>query len=296
MHHRRLAALAAACVLAALVPATATPRAGDAHWLTPDLIARVDAAGARGVPLPADVAGDAATAAIAFAGIRPGTLLLFVRRTGTRDVEVSNCTANFVFQETAGAFDPSQQLYLGTAGHCIDATGEAVTAVAVAPGTTTPVVITVGTVVLTTPAPDDFALIAIDPALNSWVSPSVAYWGGPTGVYGGSAGGIGTMVGYGGYAGGAVPRAGELTVYNSTQFRLRYPGAVGDSGGPVLTAEGEAVGEISEFEDGTDPLGPRLVGVGSVGPSLPRMLALSGKALSTCPTRTPWPLAGCPPL
>jgi hypothetical protein len=227
---------------------------------------------------------------LAFAGIRPGTLLVMGSATPVNSFDVSACTANFVYQDAPGAFDPSQQLYIGTAGHCVDL-GETVRAIAVAPGQTTPVLVTVGTVVLDDDnLSHDLALIAIDPAMNAWVSPSVAYWGGPTGVYTGPSNGItpGTQVGQGGGVGGFVPRAGLIDYSGGNFFRWTSLTTLGDSGSPVTTADGLAVGDLVRLSS-TDP-----AWIESVGPTVALMQTVSGKTLSTCPTRTPWPAPGCP--
>jgi len=152
----------------------------------------------------------------AFVGIRPGTLITTTTLQGTKTKFGGFCTADFVFQPTAGAFDPTQQLYIGTAGHCANV-GDIVRAV-VTPGATNPVLVPIGTVVQNYAPPDDFALVAIDPALNSWVSPSMAHWGGPAGVYTGTAGAgvVATFIGHVGLVGDTVPRAGELEGYSPT--------------------------------------------------------------------------------
>ena len=287
MNRARLAALAgAACLLATTTPSNATTT--GPHWLTPELAAAADAAGPAGVPLPPAALAQLAVSTFAFTGIRPGTLV----RSDGRIQDDGFCTANFVFQETTGPFDPAQQLYLGTAAHCVDM-GDSVTAVAAAPGPGTPVLVRIGQVILADAA-SDFALVELDPAVNPWVSPSMAHWGGPVGVHpGGPA--VATFVGHGGFVGGTVPRAGELTTFTSTGFVVRTVSLTGDSGGPVTTLDGNAVGGIL----GGDSVRPALgipVSVAMEGPSIALMLSLSGKALSTCPTRTPWPLPGCAPV
>jgi hypothetical protein len=206
--------------------------------------------------------------------------------------DVHGCTANFVFQTTAGAFDPAQQLYLGTAGHCVNL-GQIVQAVAIAPGSTNPVLVTVGPAVVDDDT-NDFALVEIDPALNSWVSPSMAHWGGPTGVYAGPSGGVVTWVGHGGFVGGAVPRAGTLTAFRTADIEVATPDVSGDSGSPVTTIDGLAVGELRAVYPPNGLLNGVPAGIRAIGPSIGRMLSVGGKPLATCPTRTPWPLPGCP--
>lgn len=222
----------------------------------------------------------ASASSLAFTGIRPGTLLMF---------EAGNfCTANFVFQTTGNVFDQTQQLYLGTAGHC-GALGESVTAVFVAAqGNRSTVMRVIGTIVVDDDV-DDFALIELDPALNRWVSPSMAWWGGPTGVHPAGRSTV-TWTGHGGFAGGAVPRVGQLTGYNSTTIQVANTAdAAGDSGAPVTTVGGLAVGSLT----GVDGLGVP-AGTVATGPSIARMVALAGHPLAWCTSATPWPGAGCP--
>lgn len=291
----RLAALACATALAATAaPSLAVPSddAPSFAWLTPELAARADAAGPRGVPLPAGAADDLPATSLTFTGIRPGTLLLTIHNGEINPQppfpSVSGCTANFVFQTTAGAFDKTQQLYIGTAGHCVE-DGADVQAVVVGPGGTEPVLLTIGTVVVDSASPD-FALISIDTALNDWVSPSMAYWGGPTGTYAGGAGEPLTFVGHLGFAGGAAPRVGVHDGGDGVTFQFTTLSGEGDSGGPVTTAGGLAVGETVRLFDSTC-----CVGNVAGGPTIATMLDLADKPLATCPSRTPWPAPGCPP-
>lgn len=286
----RLAALAgAACLTSLAAPTSPATASAPYAWLTPELAARADAAGAAGTPLPAAALADLSSGTLAFTGIRPGVMVAAID-VGSREVG-SPCTANFVFQDTAGPFDPTQDLYLGTAAHCVDL-GDTVRAVAVAPGAGTPVLVTLGPVVVDADT-EDFALIALNPAVNAWVSPSVAYWGGPTGAYTGPAGGLATLTGHGGGAGGFVPRLGTLQSYGSAVFTVQMPIVGGDSGGPVQTFDGLAVGLQSDLPGNHSGVAAGILGR---GPVISVMQSLAGKALSTCPTSTPWPLAGCPTL
>src|SRR4051812_10422480 len=186
--------------------------------------------------LTAAVAPAAHASSLAFTGIRPGTLITTTTLQGTKTRVGGFCTADFVFQATAGAFDPTQQLYIGTAGHCANV-GDTARAVALAPGASTAALVTIGTVVMDFAAPDDFALIEIDPAMNSWVSPSMAHWGGPTGVYTGTGGTgtVGTFIGHVGFVGDTVPRVGELESVSAAGFLITGVLGEGDSGGPVTS-------------------------------------------------------------
>jgi hypothetical protein len=117
----------------------------------------------------------------------------------------------------------------------------------------------------------------------------MAFWGGPTGAYTGSAQVVGTQVGHAAAVGGVAPRAGLVTP-GGTGFTFNTVTAIGDSGSPVTTIDGLAVGELVALAGSSE-----YAWVASSGRSIGLMLSLSGKVLSTCPTRTPWPAPGCPP-
>ena len=127
-------------------------------WYTDELSAQVHAAGGQPVAAPGDapLPGEV--------GIRPGSWIL----------EPYGCTANFIFQ-SGGSYA------IGTAGHCVDANGQSVVLLTVAPGGANPVLVDVGTVITfrNNGIGDDFALVSIRPELNAWVFPTMAVVGGP---------------------------------------------------------------------------------------------------------------------
>ena len=230
----------------------------------------------------------------AYTGIRPGTLLLF------RQGNVSNgCTANFVFQTTGNTFDKTQQLYIGTAGHCGNL-NQSVQAVFVPTGGTATVQRTIGRVVVdnlpdntVVDLPNDFALIEIDLALNDQVSPSMAFWGGPTDADtdGGSA--MAHWVGHGGFVGALVPRVGDAT-WNTTTLGVDSTiDLLGDSGAPVTTSDGVAVGSLAGVAGNLGQKGVP-ADIFAQGPSIAHMLSLAGHPLATCASADPWMSAGCP--
>lgn len=229
---------------------------------------------------------------VVFTGIRPGTGLMPAPGTGNITSRVPTdtpyCTANFVFQDAPG-FDPSQQIYLGTAAHCV-ALGAVIYGQVIRPGDSVATTIRLGTVTFEDDAAAvDFALIAIDPALNDWVSPSVAYWGGPTAAYPGPGNVPGGLVGHGtGIGETGTARAGLIRTFGGDEFKMNVAGAGGDSGAPIVALDGRAAGHV-RFVGATD-----LVGVETTARSVQSAIAASGKTLSTCPTATPWPLPGCP--
>jgi hypothetical protein len=217
-----------------------------------------------------------------FTGVRPGVPLV---------IGGSLCTAGFVFQTSGNAFDPSQQLYLSTGAHCVDNVGQAVAARVVNPVTGSREEIAVGTVALIGTA--DVALVAIDPAWNSWVSPTVVYWGGPTGVDTTAA--AGTPVRCVGHPLGApdIPRAGVVLSRTTDWVTWSCPTIEGDSGGPVTSAGGLALAAVYGIVDGN--AGPPVhAGAGGQGPSIQTLLAIGGKPLATCASAIPWPDPGCP--
>jgi hypothetical protein len=254
--------------------------------------------------LPAAVA-PASASSLVFTGIHPGALL-FLDGGGS-------CTANFVFQTPDGAFDPTQDLYIGTAGHCADL-GDTIQALVVPPTLSTAQItheipVTVGTVVVdgmpdngSSDHSSDFALIKVDAAVRSWVSPSMAWWGGPTGIYTGGAGPVVNWTGNGGVAGGVLPRVGVLKAVTASGIMVDPTvAASGDSGSPVETSDHLAVGSVVAVENVLPPVGSFLPGgldvlAGTVayGPTIARMIELAGHPLATCPTATPWPRPGCP--
>lgn len=199
------------------------------------------------------------------------------------------CTANFVYQDTPGPFDPTQQLYIGTAGHC-GSLGGAVSIPAAAVLGHSVQTYPIGTVVFDDDSGADFALVAIDRPLNDWVSPSVRHLGGPVGVYTGPGripvafSGHGRVVGTGG-----TPRYGLLNAMSATGGTATIVTAYGDSGGPFVTTDGLAVGLLH---------GSFMLGEPGIGASaqIPRVYAsVAGVSMATCPTATPWYLPGCPP-
>jgi hypothetical protein len=239
--------------------------------------------------LLAPVVPPASASSLAFTGIRPGIWLTFSSALGNAALG-GRCTANFVFQTTAGAFDPAQQLYLGTAGHCVTL-GQVVYGIVLRPDTATTVVVRIGAVVVDDDGAPDFGLIEIDPALNDWVSPSVAHLGGPTGVYNGPGNVPAALTGHGtGIGVGGTPRPGMLGAFNGGAFFMTGVSTAGDSGGPIITADGLAVGQL-HFSSTTAVPGTTIN-----GRSIQDALSVAGKPLSTCPTPTPWALPGCPPV
>jgi hypothetical protein len=270
-----VAPLAARSVTTASAPVFRKISTTVPAWYTREVQQKVVAAGPRGLTIPSEYS--IATSSLAFLGIRPGQLIL-----------VSNgslCTTNFVFRNGAN-------YAIGTAGHC-GAVGDQVTML-----TAPRVLVDIGTITKSTgdagPG-NDFALISINPALNSIVSPSMAFWGGPSAPYAGTQKplivrhiGWGLVIGTGG-----TPRIGVGISY-LTSGEWRFEGAVtpGDSGSGAISGDKTAVGNITHSVINSG----RLPVVWFAGTSIPRILQIAGLPLATCASTIPWPLYGCPRL
>ena len=194
-------------------------------------------------------------------GIGPGTWLisLFVDRSGV-PTGFAWCTANFVFQN-------GTTFGLGTAGHCGGGVlSNPVTAFVVPPpgapcpsgSVCGPGIYPIGkfSIVRNGGLGNDFGLITVDSAFNSWVRPTMPVFGGPTGAY---TGGLPTVsatkdsvglltvltpsyspavVGYCGHGaavgtGGTCRTAAGLFA-SGTAFLWYGPSAPGDSGSSVV--------------------------------------------------------------
>jgi hypothetical protein len=275
-----IALLSAAALLIAATPGTTTAvtsladadveiRTLDApvpDWYTEDLHQETLAAAEDGEGVAIPDGAEVPASALAFTGIRPGSWM----------VSPAGCTLNFVF----GSVPDSP--YIGTAGHCTEV-GDEVTIVA-APG----VLMNIGTTVTSVDEGigDDFALIRIHDEMAQHVTPSTAYFGGPT-----AAGDpqFGDLVGHAGHGlvigTGGTPRAG-LVVYRgdgdsarSDAFAWDGAASPGDSGSFVVDLDGvTAAGNLTHLVVG----GPYVPGV-IAGTSLDRMLQIAGQPLATAP-------------
>jgi hypothetical protein len=212
----------------ASIPAepTITPLAApEPAWFTDALARRAWAAAQFGAAVALPDEADVPTSSLLFPGVRPGT----------RMVSPYSCTLNYVFG--AGA-----NLSIGTAGHCARV-GQDVTVVT-APG----VLVNIGTAVkrVANGIGDDFALIRIRPQMRKYVSASMSYLGGPTGLAAPRQGdailyaGHGALIGHGGSA-----RAGIVSYRSGSGFGWLGPAAIGDSGAPVRLLDGRAAGALT---------------------------------------------------
>lgn len=256
-------------------------------WYTDELHAQVIAAGARGIPLPEGV--EVPASGLAFTGIRPGSWM----------ISPAHCTMNFVFgtPATSGTSKRGKGgnggYSIGTAGHCTEKVGDEVVLVALGPTSPTPVLIHIGNTVKTTGdagVGNDFALVSIRPELQSWVSPAMAHWGGPTGAYTGTSpmpmvhSGHGLAVGTGG-----TPRAAQGLYVERDAVYWAGVTIFGDSGSAINTATGLAQANVTHIVVDT-----KHPGANSAGTHISKILQIAGQPLATCTIAIPWPLPGCP--
>jgi hypothetical protein len=231
MRTRWGAALVCAAAVAVVCAGPAQARSKPS-WYTPAFAAKVKQAGAAGYKVGAETLNTEC----------PGVQGAGVSAAGCI-VAPYGCTANFIFT------DGSSQ-YVGTARHCTDNVGQEVT---MQVDTTT--IAVVGTVAKMTSGDgvpgNDWALIKIDPTVASkWgVSPAMPVIGGPQGVY--TDCGPTPVFHYGhGYgvavAQGKVEGGIATNVYDDGYGWTGF-GAPGDSGSPVLTADGLAAGDFTHL-------------------------------------------------
>jgi hypothetical protein len=193
-----------------------------------------------------------------FFGIRPGAWLLLI----TKD-SVGWCSMAHVYG-SPGAYQ------ISTAGHCGRAgdVGTVIGAVGnhTESGVPVPVLIDFGKFSRSTGDAGigkDWALISVDPAYQSLVTPTMAFWGGPIGMYRAtgevvsanlSRGNVSAnpnptlvqqIVHYGHGAGlgaGGTPRSGTAITWRSNYFAFFGAITPGDSGSGSNTLTGDAVG------------------------------------------------------
>jgi len=196
-------------------------------WYTPELEQQVIAAGGTPVAAPTDAPLPSEI------GIRPGSWM----------ISPYGCTMNFIFTKTG-------QFAIGTAGHCVDKIGQHVVLITLAPGTQNPVLVDIGTVVARheNGIGDDFALVAINPVLNPWVSATTAVIAGPCGQYTGFGPETVTHYGHGLVIGtGGTPRAGVALTWKTDAYGWDSPAIFGDSGSPVRVTALQAAGDLTHL-------------------------------------------------
>jgi hypothetical protein len=202
-------------------------RASRPDWYTPDLQQQVLASPGTPVAAPTDapLPGEV--------GIRPGSW----------EIDPYGCTMNFIFAKR-GAFA------IGTAGHCVDQIGQHVVLLTLAPSSSNPVLVDIGTVIARheNAIGDDFALVSIYPSLYPWVSATIPVVAGPCGAYYGSGPetvwhyGQGLVIGTGG-----TPRAGVALTWKTDAYGWDGLAIFGDSGSPVRVTNLQAAGNLTHL-------------------------------------------------
>lgn len=219
-------------------------------------------------PLPALSLGEQPDNHPCMGKLRPGAQLIINN--------AALCTANWVYRDEAGA------LYLGTAGHCA-VPGDVVASPGVASK--------IGDVAFSTGnggVGNDFALIRIDPALYSIVTPTMCHWGGPVAVSQDSdfalAPGFPVLhYGWGlglGQAGPATrPRAGftQGRTMSEASFVAEILIGPGDSGSAIQLSSGRVVGIVTHGLILPQPAPNVGAGLG-LGTRVQHGLALAGQA------------------
>ena len=191
-------------------------------------------------------------------GIRPGAWLLFISGNS-----IGWCSAAHVYG-SPGSYD------ISTAGHCGKA-GDIATVVGVV-GNRNPVLIDFGKIARSTDGGlgKDHAMIDIAPQWQNLVTPTMAFWGGPIGVFTKTGdvaslnvsgnGSISPSVnpdpflaqqilhyGHGtGIGAGGTPRSGTAISWRATQFMFFGLLTPGDSGSASNTLTGDSVGAVHE--------------------------------------------------
>jgi hypothetical protein len=196
-----------------------------------------------------------------FFGIRPGAWLLFIDENSG---SVGWCTMAHVYG-SPGSYE------ISTAGHC-GKSGDIATVIGVV-GNHTPVLIDFGTFKTSHDGGlgNDWALISIRPEYQNLVTPTMAFWGGPIGMYTSQGEVVDVhiplngkppsvtlnptpalvqqVVHYGhglGVGAGGTPRSGTAITWGTNHFMFFGAANFGDSGSGVNTLGGDAPGDNRE--------------------------------------------------
>ncbi|MEA2704433.1 MAG: hypothetical protein QOD63_2378 [Actinomycetota bacterium] len=228
----------------------------------------------------APTAGSRVVAPLSCPGVRPGAAIVS---------PIGLCTLNFLFQGSDGSD------YIGTAGHCL-LEGSDVRQAVFGPGTG-PLALDgagarIGTFAYAALDNErDFSLIRLDPGVSA--SPEACGFGGPTSLDTGPIPPLTSLhyVAQGSFTGDLAPARTQLTLSEDalsvTSLGLASPG---DSGGPVVRADGRAAGILVATGPGL-PLALLGAGVVSYTMKLAPQVDLASRAtgiaytLKTAPLR-----------
>lgn len=178
-------------------------------------------------------------------------------RPGAPMTSPAGCTYSFILRDASG------NLYTGSAAHCVSFVGQRVSTTSIG---------AFGTVVTDGALGVDYALIRIDANRHDRVNPTLCAWGGPIGADPGNRPPNDVLLEYGwGFATDATAQTRTRTLVETTRnaFNIEWAGvgSGGDSGGPVVSAEGYAV---ASHTYGVTPFAGV---VREGGPTFARMLA-----------------------
>jgi hypothetical protein len=193
-------------------------------------------------------------------GVRPGAALLV-----PTDDDTFLCTQGFLLAGSDGAS------YVATAGHCIlgDTVGERRWAAGTGPPALDATKTRIGEFAFAVlKDPMDIALVRLDPAAAAGASPQLCHFGGPTGINRDQTGSPTLLEHFGQGIGVGALLPGRTAVALGmpdpdvvSALGLALPG---DSGSPVVTSDGEAVGVLVSVGIGTGGLGLSGADVGDV--------------------------------
>jgi hypothetical protein len=252
----RLRGLIVAVTLVAFLGVTSTASAAQAQidqprnakpaWFTKKFKKRVDRSGRRGVKAPKEepsIFDVCPGVAVHNNAVGPGTCLVYPY----------GCTANFVYYNGGGATAPAVangRLFLGTAGHCADRTGQPVYAAVSTPGVG-PAIKRIGTVSKRVEkygddgVVQDFASIKLDNGIR--VEPNSPV-GGPQGIYDGCQSGTPLKFWGNGYEVAVAqgnPGGGAALHWYDSGYGWAGDAFGGDSGSGVMTASNQAAGNLT---------------------------------------------------
>lgn len=179
--------------------------------------------------------------------------------------EVGSCTMGFLLRSRSG------RVFVTSAGHCapVAASGESVWPTGLGPRVTSPSGVTIGRFVYSRFSRDhDPDLSVFELRSGVGYRPAMCFHGGPTALYTATTTTPTVLLHYGhgeGVSTAAPERAAvALGIPRDTHVRALGIATPGDSGGAIETAQGEALGQITDINVGPNISGPDAL-VASIG-------------------------------